>query len=207
MRAKKIFDYIYQLIFKWQATYHAFSQLLSGGNWEKWQNKVFENLSGKKILEIGPGPGKLLLRMAKKGYDVYAVELHHGMALEAEQRLARAGYQVEIHHESIEKTTFSDNMFDSVVSTFVFSEIESLDTTISEIKRVLKPGGKAIIISGSIPIDRNIIARTFYTFLNLGTLRPFTRDNAEYFRKYGFKTTRYDFGPFSILNKVVAIKV
>ncbi|MBI3485309.1 methyltransferase domain-containing protein [Candidatus Daviesbacteria bacterium] len=206
MKSHRLYDHLYHATLKWPYIYHAFTQIVSGGHWEKWQNRVLDDLTGKHILEIGPGPGKLLLKLAKKGYTVAGVEIRPGMAYEARRRLKGAGFDVDIFHQSAHKLPFKNETFDCIVGTFVMSEIEDLDEAIKEMKRVLKKKGKVIIIAGSVPQNNNFMARLIFRLINIGSIRPFGRDNAEYFQKHGFEVKRHDFGPFNMINKVVAAK-
>ena len=182
------------------------TELLSAQQWEKWQDHVFDDLSGKKILEIGVGPGKLLVRMAKKGYDVTGIELRHGMAHEARKRTRQAVFDIDILHTSVYHLPFAHNSFDAIVLTFVLAEIRHLDQAITQMKRVLKPGGKIIIIAGGMPQDNNIFARILFRVVSSGTTLHLERDNVAEFTKHGFQVKREDFGPFNIVNKIVAIK-
>lgn len=182
------------------------TELLSAQQWEKWQDRVFDDLRGKKILEIGVGPGKLLIRMAKKGYEVTGVELRRGMAHEARKRTKQAGFDIDILHTSVYDLPFANASFDAVVMTFVMAEIEHLDQAIVQMKRVLTPGGKIIVVAGGMPQDKNIFARIVFRIVSSGTTLHLERDNMAHFVHHGFSVTREDFGPFNIVNKIVAVK-
>lgn len=208
MRLKqiKIIDLFYRAYHAWPRFYDGITQLLSVGQWEAWQNRVFEDLTGNKILEIGVGPGKLLLKMVKKGYRVTGVELRGGMADEARRRLKDAGHDVDILNQSIYHMPFKDETFDCIVMTFVLAEILYLDKAISELKRVLKRRGKIIVIAGGTPQDKNPIARLMFKLVEHHTTLRIERDNKAHFESQGFNVERVDYGPFNIVNKIVAIK-
>lgn len=202
----KIVDSFYRLIHEWPSFYEGLTELFSLGQWERWQNRVFDDLSGKKILEIGVGPGKLLRRMAKKGYVVTGIELREGMADEARKRTRKAGLEVDILSQPIYKLPFKNEAFDCVVLTFVLAEIADLDKAIIEMRRVLKKKGKMIIIAGGMPQDKNLIAGILFTMVSGHTTLKLERDNVAYFEKHGFAAKRVDFGPFNVINKIVAVK-
>ncbi len=208
MRLTKIqlIDLFYRAYKAWPPFYNGISQLFSFGQWEKWQDRVFDSLTGKRVLEIGVGPGNLLLRLSKKGYTVTGIELSKDMAYEARRKVSEAGFNVDILNCSVEKMPFKDETFDDIVLTFVLAEIEDLDKTIIEMKRVLKKSGKVIIIAGGMPQDKNPIAKILFKLIGFQTTLKLERDNKKYFEKYHFKVTRADFGPFNILHKIVAIK-
>jgi ubiquinone/menaquinone biosynthesis C-methylase UbiE len=202
----KIFDFFYRLNREWPIIYNGVTQLLSGGQWEKWQNSVFDDITGTKILEIGVGPGRLLIRMSKKGYKVTGIEIQKGMAFEARKNIKQAGLDVDILQQSVYNLPFKDNEFDCIVMTFVLAEIDHLDKAISEMKRLLKRGGKIIIVAGGMPRDRNIYARFLFRLIRSQTTLKLERDNISHLMHYGFKVSRKDFGPFNMINKIVAIK-
>jgi ubiquinone/menaquinone biosynthesis C-methylase UbiE len=202
----KIFDFFYRVNHDWPFIYNGVTQLLSVGQWEKWQNSVFDDLTGKKVLEVGVGPGKLLIRMAKKGYFVTGIEFLKGMAYEARRKVKKAGFEIDILQQSIYHMPFKDNEFDDIVMTFVLAEVHELDKAIVEMKRVLKKGGKIIIVAGGMPMDRNIYARILFRLVRQHTNLKLERDNISHFQKHGFETSRKDFGPFNMVNKIVAVK-
>lgn len=209
MRLPKLqfFDLFYRAYHAWPTIYDGVTQLITVGQWEKWQDRVFDDLTGKKVLEIGVGPGKLLIRMAKKGFRVTGIELRKGMAYEARKRVKNAGFEVDILHQSIYHLPFKDESFDAIVLTFVLAEIADLDKAIMEMERVLKRSGKVIIIAGGLPKDKNIIAKLLFKLIGIQTTLRLERNNQEEFEKYGFKTKREDFGPFNIVHKIVAQKI
>jgi len=202
----RLFDFLYEKILSSTHFYHSFMQLSSVGQWERWEDKVFEDLTGKRVLEVGVGPGKLLLRMAKKGYDVSGIEILPNMALEARKLMRYSGYPYDIRLESVNHMSFKDEEFNCIVMTFVISEIQDLDGAIAEMKRVLKKGGKIIAISATMPQDNNLAARIILKMIGSQSTHQFERKNEEYFEKHGFKTIRRDFGPFRLINKIVAVK-
>ncbi len=202
----RIVDLFYRAVSAWPRFYEGITELFSLGQWETWQNRVFEDLSGKKILEIGVGPGKLLTRMAKKGFTVTGIELKPGMADEAKRKAKSAGFDVDILTQTPYRLPFKDDVFDCIVLTFILAEISNLDGAILEMKRILKKDGKVIVIAGGVPQDNNLVAGILFKMIRSHTTLRLERNNASYFSKYGFLVKRDDFGPFNIVNKIVAVK-
>jgi ubiquinone/menaquinone biosynthesis C-methylase UbiE len=202
----RLFDLFYRVYHAWPRFYSGVTQLMSIGQWERWQDRVFDDLSGNRILEIGVGQGNLLIRMAKRGYSVTGIEISRGMAYEARRRVKHAGYDVDILLASTKKLPFRDATFDCIVATFVLAEIGDLDAATAEWKRILKKGGKMIVVAGGIPQDRNIIATILFKIIEPHTVLRIERNNVSVFTSHGFSVTRQDFGPFNIIHKIVAIK-
>ena len=148
--------------------------------------------------------------LPKRPFDAFiysnALDFNHPLFYEARKRTKQAGFDIDILHTSVYDLPFANASFDAVVMTFVLAEIEHLDQAIAQMKRVLKPGGKVIVIAGGMPQDRNIFARIVFRIVSSGTTLHLERDNMAHFVHHGFSVTREDFGPFNIVNKIVAMK-
>lgn len=106
-------------------------------------SKALQLLPGNKVLELGSGLG-LLGRAIKEEIDgevnYYGIELAYKSAkASGEQGLFES-------QASVVKLPFADNVFDALVTTDVLEHVEDSDRTVSEIFRVLKPGGKAFVV-------------------------------------------------------------
>lgn len=185
--------------------YDWFTQFVTLWNWEKWQGRVFEDLTGNKILEIGVGPGRLYINLLKRGFNVTGIEMRKGMADVAKERIEAAGFKPDIHLSSVYSLPFSDKTFDGIVMTFVLGEVRDLDRAVKEMKRVLKNGGKVVSINIGYPRDKNFIAKTILNIINSSEDFHLDRGNKPFFEKNGFIYKREDFGPFNILHKFVAV--
>jgi ubiquinone/menaquinone biosynthesis C-methylase UbiE len=102
---------------------------------------------GAKVLDVGCGPGQLVLNLLKQGYDVKGVDISSGMVDEA-RMLVRANGFPEFNGTSvgdIEKLEFRDREFDVVVASGVIEYQNDDDVALKEMRRVLKPGGHLIL--------------------------------------------------------------
>lgn len=105
------------------------------------------NLAGKRVLEIGPGGGGHSCLFKKYGAQVTVADITPERALSATRKLslmngpASAGFNADG-----ENLPFSDNSFDIVYSNGVLHHSENTDKCIDEVFRVLKTGGKAVIM-------------------------------------------------------------
>ncbi|OVE81662.1 hypothetical protein BVY03_03415 [bacterium K02(2017)] len=98
---------------------------------------------GKKILDIGFGSGNNLEFLARCGFECSGVDVSPAAVAYTKERLAKAGFQADLNCLTENKYPFEDNHFDVVFGWHVLSynNKESLNMALSEIKRVLKPGG------------------------------------------------------------------
>lgn len=108
------------------------------------KKKLFSNLSGR-VLEIGAGTGANL-NYYPKSIDLVIVEPSPYMQQYLRKKAGNLGRSIDIHTGIAEDLSFSDESFDSVISTLVLCSVEDLEQSLSEIKRVLKPGGRFYFI-------------------------------------------------------------
>lgn len=106
-----------------------------------------EDLRGKRILEVGAGTGGTTVMLAKHGATVTAVDLLPFRLVEAEERARQHSVtdSVEFALMDVTQLAFEDNTFDFIISksVLIFTDHER---AAQECYRVLKPGGKAILI-------------------------------------------------------------
>lgn len=112
-----------------------------------WANQVLERLAfalpgGKlKILEIGSAQGRALIGLSRKGHDVFGIEPHSPAIQIAKELAIQQKATIEIREGRAEKIPFELNQFDLVLAFAVMEHVENLEESLSEISRVLKPGG------------------------------------------------------------------
>ena len=113
-----------------------------------WMPKVMEynRHAGEKVLEIGGGLGTDLSQFARHGSIVTDVDLSAGHLGHARENFALRGLTGEFVHHDAETLPFADNTFDVVYSNGVIHHTPNTERVVGEIRRVLKPGGKAIIM-------------------------------------------------------------
>jgi len=106
------------------------------------------DLEGRDVLDCGCGRGHVSVMLAKRGARVTAFDTAEGELATAEG-LARAnGVQVKFLREPFEELSFQDESFDLLFGTFVLHHVD-LSRACQQIKRVLKPGGRAVFVENS----------------------------------------------------------
>ncbi|MCU1296852.1 MAG: methylase involved in ubiquinone/menaquinone biosynthesis [Acidobacteriaceae bacterium] len=179
---------------------------------------------GARVLDVGCGPGLISLALAERGYLVHAIDTVPTMISMARQLAAESNLGNRIRNTicDIRYLGFADNSFDLSIVVGVTEWLDSLDRPISEIRRVLKPGGSVIITGDntwslhfvldprwnpmfSIPraLARGMLRRLGLRRSSCYHLRTNHQlDSA--LRGAGFSIIRrmtFGFGPFSFFNK------
>ncbi len=109
-----------------------------------YKKSLFQKL-GNKVLEIGAGTGTNL-PYYREGTNLYIVEPNKEMLKYFLEKAHKYPLNMYIKEGFAEELPFDDNSFDGVVSTLVLCSVKSPYRVLSEIKRVLKPGGTFIFI-------------------------------------------------------------
>jgi ubiquinone/menaquinone biosynthesis C-methylase UbiE len=129
---------------------------MSGENFANYRRVVLADAIGS-VLEIGFGTGLNLAYYPVDRVDkITTVDVNAGMNKLAQKRVAASSIEVDYRVLNGENLPMEDNTFDTVVSTWTLCSIRDVDRSISEIYRVLKPGGKFLFIEHGLSNEPNI---------------------------------------------------
>jgi ubiquinone/menaquinone biosynthesis C-methylase UbiE len=119
-----------------------------------------------RVLDAGCGPGVMTEKLMDRGYVVWGLDFAEPMVRQAREHCGSNHFGVG----DIEHMPFPDDTFDAVVSLAVIEYLESDEQALREIRRVLKPGGTAVI---AISNGRSPLLRLDHMFLKgIAVLRP-----------------------------------
>lgn len=114
--------------------------------------KLLDNIipvKQSKILDVGAGTGFLSLLLCELGHQCKGIDLSQGMLGEAKKKAAQAGFQDVIFEiGDAENLAEPDNTYDVVINRHLVWTLPHPEKAIEEWVRVLKPGGRLIIIDG-----------------------------------------------------------
>jgi len=99
-----------------------------------------------RVLEIGAGTGLNLRHYRESIEALVLTEPVEPMARALERRVERLGRPAPVHRARAEELPFADDSFDTVVSTMVLCTVEHQALALSEIARVLRPGGRLLFL-------------------------------------------------------------
>jgi demethylmenaquinone methyltransferase / 2-methoxy-6-polyprenyl-1,4-benzoquinol methylase len=122
-----------------------------------WRKKAIKQLKKdqpKLILDIATGTGDFALEALKLNpHKVVGVDISEGMLEMGKEKIKRLKLQdkIELQLGDSERLLFQDNNFDAVIVSFGVRNFENLEKGLSDMLRVLKPGGKTVILEFSKP--------------------------------------------------------
>lgn len=125
--------------------------------WKKWIKKVIPHIQGKKILEVSFGTGYLMSQYANKEMDLYGIDYNEKMLELTSKKMAAKGIDANLSQGNVEQLPYPDNTFDTIINTMAFTGYPDGDKAMSEFKRVLKKGGKLLMVDFDFPKNRSRI--------------------------------------------------
>jgi len=111
--------------------------------------RYLEGHDVRDILDVGCGPGFYSMLFGSKGYSVTGIDYSDGMVEEARKNAKDRGVEADFLVMDAQDLQFPDGSFDLVLSRDVFWCLEHPEKAYSEILRVLRPGGMAIVSDGN----------------------------------------------------------
>lgn len=108
---------------------------------------------GGRALDVATGGGHTALWLAKNGWSVTAGDLSERMLGNAQRLAADEGFAISIERFAAEAIPFAPSSFDLVTVRVAPHHFSSPERFVMEVARVLKPGGRFLLIDGSVPDD------------------------------------------------------
>ncbi|MDO4827074.1 MAG: bifunctional demethylmenaquinone methyltransferase/2-methoxy-6-polyprenyl-1,4-benzoquinol methylase UbiE [Bacteroidia bacterium] len=183
--------------------YDAFNHLSSFGSDRCWRRRAVRHIADERralrVLDVATGTADFALSIASKlspGSNVVGADLSEGMLEIGRAKVAKAGYDDGIGRDSgrrdvgirliqadVEALPFADGSFDRVSVAFGVRNFENLDCGLSEMCRVLRKGGRLVILELSYPDSAFLLAcYKFYAFTLLPCLGKLLTGNRAAYR-------------------------
>ncbi len=213
--------------------YDFLNHFLSAGvdiYWRKRAVKLLEKHNPQVILDIATGTGDFALEtMRLKPRQIVGIDISEGMLAVGREKIQKKGLEnvIQLYLGDSENIQYPDNHFDAITVAFGVRNFENLEKGLSEMFRVLKPGGKAVVLEFSKP--QTFPMKQGYNFYFKHILPVFgkliSKDNAAYtylpesvqafpdgpdflaiFKKVGFKNTEWHSLTFGISSIYTGLK-
>jgi len=167
--------------------YDLMNDLMSAGLHRLWKRHTIDQAAvrpGHAVLDLAGGTGDLAMAFARKvGSDGHVVlaDINSAMLGRGRERLVDAGIagNVSIAQVDAQQLPFADRSFDRVAIAFGLRNVTDKDAALASMYRVLKPGGKALILEFSEPAKAIRPAYDLYSFKVLPLLGRLVAQDAD----------------------------
>lgn len=153
--------------------------------WRKKAIKLLKDIQPKVILDIATGTGDFAIEsLSLNPEKVIGVDISEGMLNVGREKLKKRKLDNRITLQSgdSENLPFEDNMFDAIIVAFGVRNFENLEKGLAEMHRVLRPGGKVVVLEFSKP--KSFPFKQLYNFYFKNILptigKTISKDNAAY---------------------------
>lgn len=156
--------------------YDFLNRLLSFGVDRRWRRIAVGLVTcreGGKILDVATGTGDVALEIARqtpRSVSIVGLDFSEGMVELGKQKVAQSPYadRITLGIAPCEAIPYPDETFDSVTIAFGIRNVVDRKQGLSEMHRILRPGGRAVILEFSTPSSR--LFKAIYTFYFLRVL-------------------------------------
>ena len=138
--------------------YDFMNRVLSGGidiYWRKRAIKELRELKPQRVLDVATGTADLAITTWKylQPGKIIGIDISEGMLQLGRQKIAKLllNNHIELQKGDSEAINFPDNSFDAITAGFGVRNFQNLEKGLSEMYRVIKPGGKVVILEFSKP--------------------------------------------------------
>ena len=135
--------------------YDIMNDLMSGGMHRLWKSFTLARSGvreGSRVLDVAGGTGDLSLAFARKvgkSGQVWLTDINNAMLTHGRDRLCDKGFMLPVAQCDAEKLPFPDDYFDCVTVAFGLRNMTHKDTALAEMRRVLRPGGRLLVLEFS----------------------------------------------------------
>ncbi len=169
--------------------YDFLNRFLSVGIDVSWRKKAINQLKAiepKKVLDVATGTADVALMTFKMLHaeKIIGIDISEGMLDLGRQKIEKLGLtkNIELLKGDSENIHFEDNSFDAITVAFGVRNFENLEMGLKEMHRVLRPGGKLVVLEFSKP--KNAAFKVFYN-LYMNQIAPsfgklFSKNNNAY---------------------------
>lgn len=137
--------------------YDFLNHFLSAGidiYWRKRAIKMLRAENPQTILDIATGTGDFAIEaLALKPKKIVGVDISEGMLAVGRTKIKKLGMEsvIELRTGDSERLPFSDNSFEAVIASFGVRNFENLRKGLTDMFRVMKPGGTCVVVEFSKP--------------------------------------------------------
>jgi demethylmenaquinone methyltransferase/2-methoxy-6-polyprenyl-1,4-benzoquinol methylase len=130
---------------------------MSFGQEPRWRAAMIETVKpepGQRVLDVATGTGMVAFELARRGCRVVGLDQSEDMLRVARAKLAAAPElhgQVEFVPGQAEQLPFEDQEFQALTFTYLLRYVDDVGATMSELARVVRPGGRIAMLEFGVP--------------------------------------------------------
>lgn len=136
---------------------------LEGLLFRRMRKKLWGQVDGAHILEVGVGTGKNF-PFYPADARITAIDFSPKMLEQAQRKRDRKQVAVDLALMDVQSLCYADNSFDTVVASFVFCSVPQPRKGLKELHRVLKPGGQLLLLEHVL--SSNKVMAAVMNFIN-----------------------------------------
>ncbi len=168
--------------------YDFLNHFLSMGIDILWRRKaiaLLRDIQPKVILDVATGTGDLAIEaLSLKPDKIIGVDISEGMLDVGRKKMLskKIDHLIELRSGDSENLPFADNFFDAVIVAFGVRNFENLERGLAEMLRVVRPGGKVVVLEFSRPakFPMKQLYNVYFTAILPLIGRWISRDQAAY---------------------------
>ena len=149
-------DYVRGMFDRIAGRYDLMNRLITGGQDRKWRRFVVDMAglpAGGALLDIATGTGDIALEALRRQPDARVVGADFALGMMRVGQARRGGGGVRWSGADALQLPFADASFDAVASGYLLRNVIDISRALAEQHRVLKPGGRIVILDTSPPPD------------------------------------------------------
>jgi len=140
--------------------YDPMNRVITLGQWGRWQRRFLARVApapGERCLDLATGTGELAIMIARTEPEVHVtgLDLSREMLAVADRKVAELGlsHRIDLVEGNALALPFPDQSFDVVTCGFGLRNFPDLPAALKEMRRVLRPGGRAVSLEVSRPTN------------------------------------------------------
>ncbi|WP_319242130.1 bifunctional demethylmenaquinone methyltransferase/2-methoxy-6-polyprenyl-1,4-benzoquinol methylase UbiE [uncultured Propionivibrio sp.] len=180
-RVAQVFDSVAQ-------RYDIMNDLMSGGLHRLWKTFTIDRSGvreGSRVLDVAGGTGDLSLAFARKvgkTGQVWLTDINNAMLTHGRDRLCDKGVMLPVAQCDAERLPFPSNYFDCVTVAFGLRNMTHKDRALAEMYRVLRPGGRLLVLEFSRVWKPLAPAYDFYSFKVIPRIGKWVTEDEDSYR-------------------------
>lgn len=157
---------------------------------------------GSRVLDVPCGGGRVTVHLSKRGYKMSAGDLSEAMLAIAKESVTKAGYQVEVQRQDIERLSFGDRAFDAIISFRLFHHFPNPEIRQRAVTELCRVADKHVALSYFSPVSVTSLKRKLRAAMGgrKSEKHPTPLSEVEgYFAKAGFRLVK-DFAQLPLVH-------